>query len=67
MENEYKDQRIESMHDEKKSLHENHTYEFVKLSKGMRDLMNKWLFKVKVEEHNLNPRYKYKLVVKRFD
>ena len=61
---EHKDQRIEAMQDEMKSLHENHTYELVKFPKGMRVLKNKWVFKVKVEEHNLKPRYKARLVVK---
>ena len=36
MEYEHKDQWIEAMQDEMKSLHENHTYELVKLSKCMR-------------------------------
>ncbi|XP_075076904.1 uncharacterized protein LOC142163508 [Nicotiana tabacum] len=49
-----------------KSLHENHTYELVKLPKGMRALKNKWVFKVKAEEHSLKPRYKTRLVVKGF-
>ena len=52
------------MQDDMKSLHENHTYELVKLPKGMRALKNKWVFKVKVEEHNLKPKYKARLVVK---
>ena len=58
MEYEHKDQWIEAMQDETKSLHENHTYELLKFPKGMRALKNKWVFKVKVEEHNLKPRYK---------
>ena len=66
MEDEHKNQWIEAMQDEMKSLHENHTYELVKLPKGMRALKNKWVFKVKVEEHNLKPRYKARLVVKGF-
>ena len=32
----------------------------------MRTLKNKWVFKVKVEEHNLKPMYKARLVVKVF-
>ena len=52
---EHKDQRIEAMQDEMKSLHENHTYELVKLPKGVRALKNKLVFKVKFEEHNLKP------------
>ena len=66
MEDEHKNQWIEAMQNEMKSLHENHTYELVKLPKGMRALKNKWVFKVKVEEHNLKPRYKARLVVKGF-
>ena len=38
MEDEHKNQWIEAMQDEMKSLHENHTYELVKLPKGMRAL-----------------------------
>ena len=55
MEYEHKDQWIEVMQDEMKSLHENHIYELIKLPKVMRALKNKWLSKVKVEEHNLKP------------
>ena len=66
MEDEHKDKWIEVMQDEMKSLHECHTYELVKLPKGMKDLKNKLVFKVKVEEHNLKPRYKARLVVKGF-
>ena len=54
------------MQDQLKSLHENHTYALVKLPKGMTAFKNKWVFKVKVEEHNLKPRYKARLVVKVF-
>jgi len=32
----------------------------------MRVLKNKWVFKIKGEEHNLKPRYKARLVVKGF-
>ena len=66
MEDEHKDKRIEAMQDEMKSLHKNHTYELVKLHKGMRALKNKWVFKVKLEDHNLKPRYKARLVFKGF-
>ena len=55
MEDEHNNQWIEAMQDEIKSLHEYHTYELVKSPKGMRALKNKWVFKVKVEEHNLKP------------
>jgi len=66
MEDENKNQLIEAMQDEMKYLHESHTYRLVKLPKGMRALKNKWVFKVKVEEHNLKPRYKARLVVNGF-
>ena len=66
MEDDHNDQWIEVMQDERKSLHENHTYELVKLPKGMRALNNKWVFIVKVEKHNLKPRYKARLIVKGF-
>ena len=51
------------MQDEIKSLHENHTYELVKLLKGMRVLKNKWVSKVKFEEHILKPRDKLAILV----
>ena len=66
MEDDHNDLWIEAMQDEMKSLHENHTYELIKLPKGMRALKNKWVFKVKVEEHNLKPRYKARLFVNGF-
>ena len=49
-----------------KSLHENKTFELVKLPKGKRALKNKWVFRIKHEEHNSNPQYKARLVVKGF-
>ena len=66
MEDEHKDKWIEVMQDEMKSLHECHTYELVKLPKGIISIKNNWVFKVKVEEHNLKSRYKARLVVKGF-
>jgi len=48
------------------SLHENHTFELVKLSQDKRALKNKWVFKLKPEENNSQPRYKAQLVVKDF-
>ncbi|GKA78969.1 putative RNA-directed DNA polymerase [Tanacetum coccineum] len=48
------------------SLHENNTFELVKLPKGKRVLKNKWVYKLKTEEHNSRPRYKARLVVKSF-
>ena len=66
MEDEHKAQWIEAMQDEMKSLHENDTYELVKLPTGMRALKNKWVFKIKNEEHSSKPRFKARLVVKGF-
>ena len=47
-------------------MHENKTFELVKLPKGKRALKNKWVFRIKHEEHSSNPRYKARLVVKGF-
>jgi hypothetical protein len=46
-----------------KSLHEKHTFELMKLSKGKKALKNKWVFILKIDEHCLQPRYKARLVV----
>jgi hypothetical protein len=54
------------MQDEMKSLHENHTYDLVKLPKGKRALKNKWVFRCKIEPNRSQPRYKTRLVVKGF-
>ena len=51
---------------EMESLHENHSFELVKLPKGKRALKNKWVYRVKQEEHVSQPHYKAKLVVKGF-
>ena len=56
MEDKHNGQWIEAMQDYIKSLHKNYTYELVKLPKGI----------FKVEEHNLKPRNKIRLVVKGF-
>ncbi|KAL0804806.1 hypothetical protein Bca101_097296 [Brassica carinata] len=55
------------MQDEMQSLHDNHTYELMKLPKGKRALKNKWVNRLKYEERNSNPRYKARLVVKGFN
>ena len=47
-------------------MNENKTFELVKLPKGKRALKNKWVFRIKHEEHSSNPRYKARLVVKGF-
>ncbi|GJR09098.1 putative RNA-directed DNA polymerase [Tanacetum coccineum] len=54
------------MEDEMNSLHENNTFELVKLLKGKRALKNKWVYKLKTGEHTSRPRYNARLVVKGF-
>ncbi|KAK0597554.1 hypothetical protein LWI29_026462 [Acer saccharum] len=66
MEAEHKKEWVDAMQDEMKSLHENHTFELVKLPKGKRALKNKWVYRVKQEQHTTQPRYKARLVVKGF-
>lgn len=66
MEDEHKKEWVDAMQDEMKSLHENHTFELVKLPKGKRALKNRWVYRVKQEEHTSQPRYKARLVVKGF-
>nr|XP_009782590.1 PREDICTED: uncharacterized protein LOC104231312 [Nicotiana sylvestris] len=46
------------MEDEMKSLHESGIYELVKLPKGKRALSNKWIFRIKQDNHTYAPRYK---------
>ena len=58
---------LKAMQEEMKSLHDNHTYDLVKLPKGKRALKNKWVYKLKVEENSSKPRYKARLVVKGFN
>jgi ATP-binding cassette subfamily B (MDR/TAP) protein 1 len=48
------------------SLHENHTYELVELSKEKRVLQNKWVYKLKPGDAGNPPRYKARIVVKGF-
>ena len=66
MEDEHKSEWVDAMQDEMKSLHDNHTFELVKLPKGKRALTNRWIYRVKQEEHTSQPRYKARLVVKGF-
>ncbi|GJY09561.1 retrovirus-related pol polyprotein from transposon TNT 1-94, partial [Tanacetum coccineum] len=66
IEDEHKKEWFEAMEDEMNSLHENNTFELVKLPKGKRALKNKWVYKLKTEEHTYRPRYKARLVVKCF-
>ncbi|GKV39992.1 hypothetical protein SLEP1_g47676 [Rubroshorea leprosula] len=46
------------------SLQENGTYELVELPKDKKALNNRWIFRVKPEVNNPNPRYKARLVMK---
>jgi hypothetical protein len=64
MEDEHKKEWVEAMQDEMTSLHENSTFELVKLPKGKKALKNRWVYKVKTQEHTSRPRYKARLVVK---
>ena len=57
---------LSTMFDEKKSLYENHTYDLVKLSKGKRELVNNWVFRLKTQHNSSQPRYKVRLTVKGF-
>ena len=46
------------------SLIENQTYDQVELPEGRKSLRNKWLFKLKNDENNPNPRYKARIMGK---
>ena len=67
MGDEHKKKWIEAMQDDMRSLPESKTFELVKLLKGKRALKNKWVFRIKHEEHSLQPRFKARLVVKGFN
>ncbi|CAJ2642124.1 unnamed protein product [Trifolium pratense] len=62
-----KEKWLKAMQEEMNSLHENHTFELVKLPKGKRALKNKWVYKIKSESDKSQPRYKARLVVKGFN
>ena len=66
MESEEKKKWLDAMKDEMKSLHDNHTFDLVKLPKGKRALDNRWIYRVKHESNTMSPRYKARLVVKSF-
>ena len=66
MEDENKKEWVDAMQDEMKSLYENNTFELVKLSKEKRAMKNRWVYRVKQEEHTSQPRYKARLVIKGF-
>ncbi|CAJ2645756.1 unnamed protein product [Trifolium pratense] len=66
MESDENQKWLDAMNDEMKSLHDNHTYDLVKLPKGKRALENWWIYRVKHESNSESPRYKARLVVKGF-
>ncbi|GKV36538.1 hypothetical protein SLEP1_g44659 [Rubroshorea leprosula] len=66
MESENKREWLMAMQEEMSSLQENGTYELVELPKDKRALNNKWVFRVKFEVNNSNPRFKARLMVKGF-
>ena len=56
-----------AMEEEMKSLHQNQTWELVKLPKGKRAIGNKWVYTKKQGSLNQStPRYKARLVAKGF-
>ncbi|MDV3181225.1 MAG: hypothetical protein Q8830_03365 [Candidatus Phytoplasma australasiaticum] len=57
MDDENKEKWMEAMQDEMKSLHENKMFDLVKLPNGKRVLKNKWVFRIKHEEHRVHPRF----------
>ena len=62
----HKEEWLKSMQEEIKSLHENHTYDLVKLPTGKRALKNKWVYRLKAKDKVSQPRYKARLLVKGF-
>jgi hypothetical protein len=54
------------MQEEMKTLHENHTFELVKLPKSKRELKNKWVLRLKIDENFSQPKNKEKFDVKGF-
>lgn len=67
LKSEQKEQWFRAMQDEMESLYDNHTFDLVKLPKGKKALKNRWVYRLKQEEHSSNPRYKARLVVKGFN
>ena len=66
MEDEHRKEWMKAMQEEMDLFHKNHTYELVTLPKGKKALKNKWVYRIKQEEHTPHPRYKARLVVKGF-
>lgn len=67
MSHEHNKEWYNAMQEEMKSLHENHTYDLVKLPNGKKALKNKWVYKVKTGEDGKSPRYKARIVVKGYE
>ena len=54
------------MQEEMNSLHDNHTYNLIKLQVCKKALQNKWMFCLMHKENCSHPRYKAQLIVKGF-
>ena len=52
LEHERKEGWLQAIQEEMMSLYENHAYDLVKLPKGNRVLKNKWVYKLKIQEHS---------------
>lgn len=50
--------------DEMQSLHKNHTYDLVELPNGRQSLKNKWVYRLKIIDNSLSPRYMARIVIK---
>lgn len=55
---------LKAVQEEMKTLNENHTFELVKLLKSKRELKNKWVLRLKIDENFSQPKYKARFVVK---
>ena len=66
MDSQQKEKWVDAMQDEMQSLHDNQTFDLVKLPNGKRALQNRWIYKLKHEGNSSSPRYKARLVVKGF-
>ena len=49
---------LDAMKDEMKFIHDNHTFDLVKLPKGKKALDNRWVYRVKHESNSTSPRYR---------
>ena len=55
---------MDAIKDEMKSIHDNHTFDLVKLPKDKKALNKWWIYRVKHKSYSTSPRYKARLVVK---